>query len=187
MPGKRKSNAKTYRDAMAMARLVDVDGMQVEDAARQLGLTRSTGYRLLSRARSMLLAPQVEADRKAAEPVVKEWFEPNPARIKNGFIPSRPDPVVEENVVGVTDDVGDLEAVGARAEQDVRRPEQEMKLLPIEQPRRAPKPPPDTSEAGRRREWRRQQVEKQMEENGHQLTFRGRQKSSWEKEDDLEF
>jgi hypothetical protein len=120
-----------------------------------------------------LLAPQVEADRKAAEPVVKEWFEPNPARIKNGFMPSRPDPVVEENVTSE-----DLDSIPVPVE---------MKLPPIEQPRRAPKPPPDTSEAGRRREWRRQQVEKQMEENGHQLTFRGRQKSSWEKEDDLEF
>jgi predicted DNA-binding protein (UPF0251 family) len=72
MPGKRKSNAETYRYAMTLAKLVDVDLMEVEDAAKQLGLTRSTAYRLLSRARSMLLAPQVEADNKAAEPLVKK-------------------------------------------------------------------------------------------------------------------
>jgi hypothetical protein len=118
-----------------------------------------------------LLAPQVEADRKAAEPVVKEWFEPNPARIKNGFIPSRPDPVTEDSKVPEVP--------------EMKLPEVTLPELPPV--RRAPKPPPDTSEAGRRRAWRRQQVEKQMEENGHQLTFRGRQKSPWEQEDNLEF
>jgi predicted DNA-binding protein (UPF0251 family) len=74
--GKRKSNAETYRDAMAVAKLVDVDGLEVGDAAASLGLTRSTTYRLLSRARSLLLREETEANKKAAEPVVNKWFEP---------------------------------------------------------------------------------------------------------------
>ena len=76
--GKRKSNAETYRDAMAVAKLVDVDCMEVGDAAEQLGLTRSTAYRLLSRARSMLLHAETEANRKAAEPAVRDQYEPIP-------------------------------------------------------------------------------------------------------------
>lgn len=171
--GKRKSKAETYRDAMAMARLVDVDCMIVEDAAKQLGLTRSTGYRLLSRARSLLLTPEIEVNKKAAEPKVKQWYEPNPVRIKQGFTPSRPDPVAEV----------------MQHSAEAKLPEVTLPELPPVEPVRPPvfKPPPDTSEEGRRREWRRQQNEKQMEENGHQLTFRGRQKSPWEQEDNLEY
>jgi predicted DNA-binding protein (UPF0251 family) len=75
----RKSNIEAYRDAMAIVKLVDHDCEEVEDAAKALGLTRATAYRLLSRARSMLLTPQIEADKKAAEPKVKDWFEPLPA------------------------------------------------------------------------------------------------------------
>jgi hypothetical protein len=165
----RKSNAQTYRDAMAMARLVDVDCMQVEDAAKQLGLTRSTAYRLLSRARSLLLAPQVKADREAAAPAVNEWFEPMPRTTGASDVDAGPEPELPE----------------VRA---VVRTEPEMKLPPVE-PVRPPvvEPPPDTSEAGRRREWRRQQVEKQMEENGYALTFRGRKKCEWEQDDNLEY
>ena len=72
----RKSNIEAYRDAMAIVKLVDHDCMEVADAAKALGLPPRTAYRLLSRARSLLLAPQVEADRKAAEPKVNQWFEP---------------------------------------------------------------------------------------------------------------
>ena len=75
----RKSNILAYRDAMAIVKLVDHDCMEVTDAATALGLRLSTAYRLLSRARGMLLTPQIEADKKAAEPKVNQWFEPNPA------------------------------------------------------------------------------------------------------------
>jgi hypothetical protein len=86
----RKSNAETYRDAMAVAKLVDVDGLLVEDAATQLSLTRSTAYRLLSRARSLLLRVETETNRKAAEPVVNKWFEPIVAESA-----TKPEPVPE--------------------------------------------------------------------------------------------
>src|SRR5580704_15490896 len=72
----RKSNIEAYRDAMAVVKLVDHDCMEVADAAKALGLNERTAYRLLSRARSMLLGPQIEADKKAAEPAVNKWFEP---------------------------------------------------------------------------------------------------------------
>jgi hypothetical protein len=72
----RKSNIEAYRDAMAIVKLVDHDCMEVADAAKALGLTLRTAYRLLSRARGVLLTPQIEADKKAAEPKVNQWFEP---------------------------------------------------------------------------------------------------------------
>jgi hypothetical protein len=75
----RKSNIEAYRDAMAIVKLVDHDCMEVADAAKALGLRLSTAYRLLSRARGVLLKPQIEADKKAAEPKVNQWFEPVPA------------------------------------------------------------------------------------------------------------
>jgi hypothetical protein len=79
----RKSNIEAYRDAMAIVKLVDHDCMEVADAAKALGLKLSTAYRLLSRARSMLLTPQIEADKKAAEPKVNQWFEVDP-NLKTG-------------------------------------------------------------------------------------------------------
>jgi predicted DNA-binding protein (UPF0251 family) len=80
----RKSNIEAYRDAMAVVKLVDHDCMEVPDAAKALGLNERTAYRLLSRARSMLLTPQIEADKKAAEPKVNQWFEPIPDGTRAG-------------------------------------------------------------------------------------------------------
>jgi|HubBroStandDraft_2_1064218.scaffolds.fasta_scaffold02438_11 hypothetical protein len=82
----RKSNIEAYRDAMAIVKLVDHDCMEVEDAAKALGLKLSTAYRLLSRARSMLLTPQIEADKKAAEPMVNQWFEVDPNLTTEGVV-----------------------------------------------------------------------------------------------------
>jgi hypothetical protein len=82
----RKSNIEAYRDAMAIVKLVDHDCMEVADAAKALGLTLSTAYRLLSRARGMLLTPQIEADKKAAGPMVNQWFEPDPKLAENAAL-----------------------------------------------------------------------------------------------------
>jgi hypothetical protein len=79
----RKSNIEAYRDAMAIVKLVDHDCMEVADAAKALSLTERTAYRLLSRARSMLLTPQIERDRVQAEPKVNQWFEPDPKLAEN--------------------------------------------------------------------------------------------------------
>jgi len=78
----RKSNIEAYRDAMAIVKLVDHDCMEVADAAKALGLTTSTAYRLLSRARGVLLTPQIEANKKAAEPKVNQWYEVDPNHIR---------------------------------------------------------------------------------------------------------
>jgi hypothetical protein len=138
----RKSNIEAYRDAMAIVKLVDHDCEEVEDAAKALGLPLSTAYRLLSRARSMLLTPQIEADKKAAEPKVNQWFEVKP-KFSGHPLPN-PTACNKDSGDGATDDVGDLEGspepqaevmqhdsgeaklsgetsspVGARAEQEV--------------------------------------------------------------------
>src|SRR5580693_4587994 len=98
----RKSNIEAYRDAIAIVKLVDHDCMEVADAAKALGLKERTAYRLLSRARSMLLTPQIEADKKAAEPKVKDWFEP----MSGGDDIAASDASADANVVRVTDDAG---------------------------------------------------------------------------------
>jgi hypothetical protein len=71
----RKSNAETYRDAMLCLKLADHDCLTEEQIVEKTGLSRSTVYRLLSRARSSVLAPQNKANREAAEPSTKKWYE----------------------------------------------------------------------------------------------------------------
>jgi predicted DNA-binding protein (UPF0251 family) len=82
----RKSNIEAYRDAMAVVKLVDHDCMEVADAAKALGLSERTAYRLLSRARSILLTPQIEADKKVAAPAVNQWFEVDPSLTTEGEV-----------------------------------------------------------------------------------------------------
>jgi predicted DNA-binding protein (UPF0251 family) len=124
----RKANAKVTADAFKLLKLVDVDLMDVEDAAKQCGLTRSTAYRLLSRARSAVLAPQVEADKKAAEPNVRRWFEPI----------STPEPPVEVKLpdvkpvptsVQVNDEVWPWEHLMSYTEFQTRTPHRQKQLI----------------------------------------------------------
>lgn len=90
----RKSDAETYRDAMEILKLIDHDCLTEEEVVEKLGLSRSTVYRLLSRARSAVLAPQNKANREAAEPLTKKWFElPSPEPITTAPLPQ------EESVI----------------------------------------------------------------------------------------
>jgi len=76
--GKRRSNALVSRDAFELLRLVDGEGMLIDDAMKQLKLSRSRAYELLGRARSAVLRPKNEANKKAAETNVKRWYEAEP-------------------------------------------------------------------------------------------------------------
>jgi predicted DNA-binding protein (UPF0251 family) len=96
--GKRRANALVTRDAFELLRLVDGEGMLIDDAMKQLKLSRSRAYDLLGRARSAVLGSQNEANKKAAEVNVKRWYEaapepqaPQVGHDTTGFVTQSPD------------------------------------------------------------------------------------------------
>jgi predicted DNA-binding protein (UPF0251 family) len=82
--GKRRSNALVTRDAFELLRLVDGEGMLIDDAMVELKLSRSRAYDLLGRARSAVLRSQNEANKKAAEVNTKRWYEAAPEPMSGG-------------------------------------------------------------------------------------------------------
>jgi predicted DNA-binding protein (UPF0251 family) len=76
--GKRRANALVTRDAFELLRLVDGEGILIDDAMKQLKLSRSRAYDLLARARSAVLRSHNEANKKAAEVNTKRWYEAAP-------------------------------------------------------------------------------------------------------------
>jgi predicted DNA-binding protein (UPF0251 family) len=82
--GKRRANALVTRDAFELLRLVDGEGMLIDDAMKQLKLSRSRAYDLLGRARMAVLRSQNEANKKAAEVNTKRWYEAVPDGTRAG-------------------------------------------------------------------------------------------------------
>ena len=106
--GKRRSNALVTSDAFELLKRVDGENEDIDEARVRppLKLSRSRAYDLLGRARSAVLRPQNEANKKASETNVKRWYElpsPEPSHAplpqEETFIAEVATPVVTPPVV----------------------------------------------------------------------------------------
>ncbi len=157
--GKRRSNALVSRDAFELLRLVDGEGMLIDDAMKQLKLSRSRAYELLGRARSAVLRPKNEANKKAAETNVKRWYE------------AEPETPIESATVATTATLPDVQPT-PRPVEPAPKAKSVRKVQPYT-PEPKPVRNPNEDEATWRVRWRRWQVETQIAENMMQGAITG--------------
>jgi hypothetical protein len=186
--GNRRADALCERDAVAIARLMHTQFMSAKEAGEVLGIPARRAQRLARKGLSntWLYTPEhIEHLTEMHTSIVtgKGDFElslPEPVQ-------TAPEPQGEDVVAASATPVATPPVEPARPN-PVDTPRGFLRLRDGTLRRVTPQALDDTPEAIPLTEtFRQRQVRLQEEENGYQLTLRGRQKSAWEGDDNLEY